>query len=384
MNIKFLSSISKVSDTHWNSVFETDYPFIQHAFLSALEQSGCTQASTGWTPHHIIVTDRDDIIAAMPCYLKTHSYGEYVFDWAWANAYQQHQLHYYPKLLSAIPFTPSTGPRLAFHNRIQLTQEKQSIIKNIRQAALDSVSSVGLSSWHVLFPDTEMSSLLEDSEYKQRSGIQYHWFNHHYTSFDDFLQTFKSRKRKTLRKERLSITQQGIEMTVVDGRDISKQLMAEFYRFYHFTYLKRSGQQGYLNLEFFNLLLSTMTENLVMFCAQKDNRLIGAALCFKDHQTLYGRYWGCEQEYEFLHFEACYYQGIEYCINHKLMRFDPGAQGEHKISRGFKPVKTLSNHMILHAEFRQAIEQFIDDEKIQVNAQIDHLTSFLPFKSASL
>ena len=247
MNIKFLSSISKVSDTHWNSVFETDYPFIQHAFLSALEQSGCTQASTGWTPHHIIVTDRDDIIAAMPCYLKTHSYGEYVFDWAWANAYQQHQLHYYPKLLSAIPFTPSTGPRLAFHNRIQLTQEKQTIIKNIRQAALDSVSSVGLSSWHVLFPDTEMSSLLEDSEYKQRSGIQYHWFNHHYTSFDDFLQTFKSRKRKTLRKERLSITQQGIEMTVVDGRDISKQLMAEFYRFYHFTYLKRSGQQGYLD-----------------------------------------------------------------------------------------------------------------------------------------
>jgi predicted N-acyltransferase len=383
MNINFLPSLSSISALDWNALFDTDYPFIQHSFLSALEESGCTQASTGWEPQHIIVRDDQKIIAVMPCYLKTHSYGEYVFDWAWANAYQQHQLQYYPKLLSAIPFTPSTGPRLAFHRDIQSKQEQLSIIKSIKQFILDTYSPAGLSSWHVLFPESELSSMLEASQCKQRVGIQYHWFNNSYTSFDDFLSTFKSRKRKTLRKERLSITEQDITMTTVIGTDISEKLMTEFYRFYHLTYLKRSGQHGYLNLAFFTLLLSNMPKSLVMFCAQKDDKLIGAALCFRDDQTLYGRYWGCEQEYEFLHFEACYYQGIEYCINNKLKRFDPGAQGEHKISRGFRPVKTLSNHMILHNEFRHAIEHFIDEEKNQVNSHLQHLTTLLPFKLES-
>jgi len=247
---------------------------------------------------------------------------------------------------------------------------------------LDTFGSA-VSSWHVLFPESELSELLEACHYKQRLGIQYHWFNNSYTRFDDFLDTFKSRKRKTLRKERQSIAEQGIKMTTVVGTDISEQLMAEFYRFYHLTYLKRSGQHGYLNLAFFTLLLSSMPNSLVMFCAQKDDALIGAALCFKDDQVLYGRYWGCEQEYEFLHFEACYYQGLEYCINNNLKRFDPGAQGEHKISRGFKPIKTLSNHLILHDEFRHAIEHFIDEEKIQVNSHLKHLATLLPFKSES-
>ena len=383
MNIKLLSSISDIPAHEWNTLFNTDYPFIQHRFLSALEKSGCTQASTGWEPQHIIVRDDHKIIAVMPCYLKTHSYGEYVFDWAWANAYQQHQLPYYPKLLSAIPFTPSTGPRLAFHHSIQSKHEQLSIIKNIKQSILDTFGSTGLSSWHTLFPEAELSELLEACQYKQRAGIQYHWFNNSYASFDDFLDTFKSRKRKTLRKERLSVTTQGIEMKTVIGTDISEQLMADFYRFYHYTYLKRSGQHGYLNLAFFTLLLSSMPDSLVMFCAYKDDTLIGAALCFKDEQTLYGRYWGCEQEHEFLHFEACYYQGIEYCINNNLKRFDPGAQGEHKISRGFKPIKTLSNHLILHDEFRHAIEHFIDEEEIQINSHLKDLATLLPFKSES-
>jgi len=382
MNIKLLSSISDIAAHEWNTLFNTGYPFIQHCFLSALEKSGCTQASTGWEPQHIIVRDDHKIIAVIPCYLKTHSYGEYVFDWAWANAYQQHQLPYYPKLLSAIPFTPSTGPRLAFHHSIQSKQEQLSIIKSIKHFMLDTFSSA-VSSWHVLFPESELSELLEACHYKQRVGIQYHWFNNSYTRFDDFLNTFKSRKRKTLRKERLSITTQGIEMTTVIGADISEQLMAKFYQFYHLTYLKRSGQHGYLNLAFFTLLLSSMPNSLVMFCAQKDGALIGAALCFKDDQALYGRYWGCEQEYEFLHFEACYYQGIEYCIDNNLKRFDPGAQGEHKISRGFKPIKTLSNHLILHDEFRHAIEHFIDEEEIQINSHLTHLATLLPFKSES-
>lgn len=381
MNIKFLRSISDISDTEWNSLFDTNYPFIQHAFLSALEQSGCTQASTGWEPQHIVIYQAEKIVAAMPGFLKTHSYGEYVFDWAWANAYQQHGLHYYPKLLSGIPFTPATGPRLAFSKSLQSKQEQLSVIRNIDHAIRERFTSPELSSWHVLFPERELSSLFEQSEWKQRIGIQYHWFNDGYKSFGDFLSTFKSRKRKSLRKERQSIIDQGIVVTTVTGSDISDELITEFYRFYHLTYLKRSGQHGYLNLAFFTLVVSNMRESLVMFCAQKNDIIIGAALCFRDSQTLYGRYWGCEHEYEFLHFEACYYQGIEYCINNKLKRFDPGAQGEHKISRGFKPVKTLSNHVILHNDFRHAIHRFIDEEKTHINAHLEHLTTLLPFKS---
>jgi len=381
MNIKFLHSISDISDTEWNSLFDTDYPFIQHAFLSALEQSGCTQASTGWEPQHIVIYQAEKIVAAMPCFLKTHSYGEYVFDWAWANAYQQHGLHYYPKLLSAIPFTPATGSRLAFSKNNQSKQEQLLVIGNIDRAIRDKFTDSGLSSWHVLFPESELSSLLEQSKWKQRIGIQYHWFNDDYKSFDHFLSTFKSRKRKTLHKERQSIIKQDIVMTTVNGSEISDELMTEFYRFYHLTYLKRSGQHGYLNLAFFLLLLADMSENLVMFCATKNHTLIGASLCFKDEKTLYGRYWGCEKEYDFLHFEACYYQGIEYCINNKFERFNPGAQGEHKISRGFKPIKTLSNHVVLHNDFRYAIHRFIDEEKAHVNAHLEHLTTLLPFKS---
>ena len=383
MNIKFLHSISDISDTEWNSLFDIDYPFVQHAFLSALEQSGCTQTSTGWEPQHIVVYQSEKVVAAMPSFLKTHSYGEYVFDWAWANAYQQHGLNYYPKLLSAIPFTPATGSRLAFSKSIQSKQEQLSVIRGIDRAIREKFTSSELSSWHVLFPELELSSLLEQSEWKQRIGIQYHWFNDNYKSFDNFLSTFKSRKRKNLRKERQSVIDQGIVMTTVTGTDISDELITEFYRFYHLTYLKRSGQHGYLNLAFFLLLRAEMSENLVIFCATKNHSLIGAALCFKDEKNLYGRYWGCEQEYEFLHFEACYYQGIEYCINNKLQHFDPGAQGEHKISRGFKPIRILSNHMILHNEFRQAIHRFIDEEKAHINAHLEHLTTLLPFKSES-
>ena len=381
MNITFLHSITDISATDWDALFDTDYPFIQHAFLSALEHSGCTQKATGWEPQHIVVYQAGNVIAAMPCFLKTHSYGEYVFDWAWADAYHQHGLHYYPKLLSAIPFTPSTGPRLAFNKSTQSEHQQLAVITAIDQAIRDKFISSKLSSWHILFPTSALSSLLDRSEWKQRIGIQYHWFNKHYDSFEGFINSFKSRKRKTVRKERQAVIEQGILLSTVIGSEISDELMSEFYRFYHLTYLKRSGQQGYLNLTFFRLLLANMSKNLVMICATKDAKLIGAALCFQDSETLYGRYWGCEKEYEFLHFEACYYQGIEYCIEHKLKRFDPGAQGEHKIPRGFEPIQTRSNHVILHNDFRQAIENFINEEKIQINAHMDHLTTLLPFKS---
>lgn len=381
MNVKFLPHIANLKANEWNTLFNTDYPFVQHAFLSALETSGCTQTSTGWTPQHILVYQNNHLIAAMPCFIKSHSYGEYVFDWAWANAYQQHGLSYYPKLLAAIPFTPATGARLSFSPSIQTNEDKRRIISTIDQAIRDKFTAQPLSSQHLLFPDAELSHLLAQSGWKQRLCMQYHWFNRSYNSFDDFLSRFKSRKRKTVRKERQAIIDQGISINIALGGDISHKLMQDFYRFYHMTYLKRSGQHGYLNLAFFQLLLEHMRDNLVLICAQKGDVLIGAALCFKDNNNLYGRYWGCEQEYEFLHFEACYYQGIEFCIQHGLQRFDPGAQGEHKIPRGFEPITTYSNHKIANNDFSRAINHFIDEECEQINAHIDYLKTRLPFKS---
>lgn len=381
MNVTFLNSISDISAAQWNQLFAVDYPFTQHAFLNALEASGCTQTSTGWTPQHIVVSDNERLVAAMPCFLKTHSYGEYVFDWAWAEAYQRHGLAYFPKLLCAIPFTPATGPRLAFDHSIVNADQKVGLINTISDAIHEKYGLAGISSWHLLFPDAELSALLSQSGWQHRVGIQYHWFNKEYVSFEAFLSSFKSRKRKAVRKEREAVAKQNIQMEVRLGDDISDQLMDEFYRFYHLTYLKRSGQHGYLNREFFHLLLATMRQSLVMICASQDDKLVGAALCFKDKQTLYGRYWGCEKEFAFLHFEACYYQGIEFCIEHGLSRFDPGAQGEHKIPRGFEPIKTLSNHVILHSEFNRAIDHFINDEKAQVMQHIEYLKTLLPFKN---
>ena len=373
--------MADIPPQQWNKIFGDNYPFTQHAFLSALETSHCIQAPTGWTPHHILVYNEDVLIAAMPCYLKSHSYGEYVFDWTWASAYQRHGLSYYPKLLSAIPFTPCSGPRLVYDKSIQTAQQKTDVINSIDQSIRDKFDNTELSSWHLLFPEGKVSTLFQSSGWSQRIGIQYHWFNRDYTSFDDFISTFKSRKRKTIRKERQAIINQGISINVVLGADISHELISDFYRFYHLTYLKRSGQHGYLNLDFFGLLLKTMRDSLVMICATKEGSLIGAALCFKDNEVLYGRYWGCEKEYDFLHFEACYYQGIEFCIKHELKRFDPGAQGEHKIPRGFEPIKTYSNHVIFDSNFSNAINNFIKEERKQVDEHLRYLNTLLPYKA---
>ena len=381
MNIKFLNSIQDCPAEQWQSLFNTDYPFIQHNFLLSLETSGCTQAKTGWTPYHLIVLQADKPIAAMPCFIKTHSYGEYVFDWSWADAYHQHGLEYYPKLLSAIPFTPATGPRIGFHRAINSIEEKMAIEHNIVQAITQQAKKINASSWHCLFSDLLSSNRLSSQNCTQRVGIQYHWFNKGFVSFNDFLDQFKSRKRKNIRKERQRVIDQGIRMDVLSGEQISHSKLQRFYHFYHLTYLKRSGQHGYLSLDFFSELLKNMTSQLVMICAFKEDILVGAALCFKDSQTLYGRYWGCEKEYDFLHFEACYYQGIEYCIEQQLQRFDPGAQGEHKIPRGFEPIKTYSNHAIFHPEFKAAIDNFLTQESNHVDQHIIELEELLPFKS---
>ncbi|MFT5484147.1 MAG: putative N-acyltransferase [Halieaceae bacterium] len=379
LELRFYPSIGELPAEVWNGLFGIDYPFTRHEFLSALEEGGCTTKDSGWQPNHAILYREDTAIAAMPLYIKSHSYGEYVFDWSWADAYRRHNLDYYPKLLSAIPFTPATGPRLA----VAEGENKVEITTILCAAICDFCTQQGLSSWHILFPEKEASERLVAGGLMSRHGSQFHWFNRGYSSFDDFLSGFNSRKRKGLKRERRRVAEQGIELRTLEGSDISPENWAQFFRFYQITYAKRSGHGGYLSLECFQALARLMPEQIVMVLARQGDLNVAGALYFRSGQTLYGRYWGCIKELDCLHFEACYYQGIEYCIREGLQKFDPGAQGEHKIQRGFEPSKTWSNHWIAHPEFAAAIDNFTRQETDQIEHYIQQASEYLPFKKPS-
>jgi hypothetical protein len=341
-----------------------------------MEHSGATTARSGWQPRHLLVHQHNVLIAVMPLYLKSHSYGEFVFDWSWADAYRQHGLAYYPKLLAAIPYTPATGPRLCVKEGEDFGVIAEHVVKALYQQAGDS----GASSIHILFPPPASKDVFQQQGLQPRLGVQFHWFNQGYNSFDDFLATFSSRKRKNLRKERQRVCAQGLELEILEGSQISSELWRVFYNFYQMTYAKRSGHGGYLELPFFQQVAASMPENLVLVMAKYQQRYIAGALNFRDSKTLYGRYWGCIQEFDHLHFEACYYQGIEYCIANKLERFDPGAQGEHKIQRGFRPVRTWSNHWLADPQFQRAVSDFIQRETPAMERYLDDASELLPFK----
>lgn len=373
---EFLDSIAQAPASDWNRLVGSDYPFLQHEFLFALEKSGCTNASSGWKPHHLVLKNQSKkMIAVMPLYLKTNSMGEYVFDWSWADAYYQHGLEYYPKFVTAVPFTPSAGPRIC----VEPKENRENLLTIIVDETKKEAERLNASSWHILFPEKDLSASLSPLSLTQRQGCQYQWFNKGYNNFDSFLESFSSRKRKNLKKERKKIQESGIQFERLDGSDISAEQWQCFYKFYQNTYLVR-GRSAYLSLPFFLEIARLMPEQLLLVLAKKDEKYIAGALSFKDKNTLYGRYWGCDEEWQFLHFETCYYQGIEYCIDHELEKFDSGAQGEHKIQRGFEPVLTYSNHWISHPEFSAAIKQFIKEEKNH-NSQYQQLvTKHLPFK----
>jgi len=379
LEIKFIPSIESIPATEWNAICATDYPFIRHEFLLALEQSGAVSAETGWTPHHLLVYEKNILIAVMPGYLKDHSYGEFVFDFQWAEAYQRNGLNYYPKYISAIPFSPVTGPRLCVRTGYDVTTIANTIFEHIKQFFVEKE----LSSWHLLFPENSQAELFTGNGLLLRKAVHFQWFNKNYHSFEDFLETFSSRKRKNLRKERQKVIDQDITLHRIEGCDISAEQWERFYHFYQMTYLKRSGHSGYLDQSFFLLLAKNISENLLMVIAKKDHKIIAGALNFKDSKTLYGRYWGCDEEYNFLHFETCYYQGIEYCIEKKLDLFDPGVQGEHKIQRGFEPVYTYSHHWIADTRFREAIAQFLMREEKHIAIYKQQADELLPFKSKS-
>ncbi len=376
LEARFLPSLKHIDGQAWNRVAGIDYPFLRHEFLLALEESGCTDADSGWQPYHLTLHRDGELLALMPMYLKSHSYGEYVFDWSWAEAYRRHGREYYPKLLTAIPFTPATGPRLC----VAEGEDRAACATLMFNAVRRLASQQGLSSWHVLFPSDEEAQILEDLGASLRRGSQFHWFNDGYDSFDAFLETFNSRKRKSLKRERRRVAEQGIELEVLEGDAITDGVWEEFYRFYQMTYAKRSGHGGYLNREFFLRLGRELPEHCVMVRASLDGEAVAGSLCLKSGDTLYGRYWGCVRELDCLHFEACYYQGIDYCIRKGLRRFDPGAQGEHKIQRGFTPISTVSAHWMADPGFAEAIEDFTRRESGHIDAYIKEAANYLPFK----
>ncbi|WNC69795.1 GNAT family N-acetyltransferase [Thalassotalea nanhaiensis] len=376
----FATQISQVNKQHWQAIFHDNYPFYQYPFLHALEQSGAVSSSSGWQPQHLLIHKGNTLIAAMPCYLKKHSYGEYMFDWSWANAYQAHGIAYYPKLLSAIPFTPATGKRIGIHPEFE--KFSQSLFALIVKVLTQTLEQVEASNFQCLFLDKATSDSLAKLGLIQRTDVQYHWLNKGYSSFSDFLSWMTARKRKMIKKERQNLVQHKLSFVWCNGKDITKQDWSSFYSCYQQTYLKRSGHQGYLNLTFFSSLSEQCADSTLLLKVINDKQeVVASSLFFKSETHLYGRYWGCMKEHEFLHFEACYYQGIEYCIKHNLQCFDAGAQGEHKLARGFEPVKLYGNYLIPQPNFKQAIADFIEKEQRYHNDYMQSANSYLPFKT---
>ncbi len=383
MKARFINSIEQVSTGAWNKVTGTDYPFLRHEFLHALEASQSVCATRGWQPQHLLIEQNEQLIAALPLYIKSHSMGEYVFDRSWAEAYQRNGLHYYPKLLSAIPFTPATGTRLAF-----VDCDQSALIQTVSDALQQQCENIGASGWHILFPAESELPLWEKTESDTRLGCQFHWLNEGYKSFDDFLAGFSSRKRKELKRERRRVADQQVRLERLTGEQITIEHWQAFYRFYQLTNLKYNGHGGYLTADFFVRLHQVMRDSLMLVMAYDENdeadgqkKMIAGALNFFSSTTLYGRYWGAIQDVECLHFEACYYQGIEFCIERGLNYFDPGAQGEHKIARGFRPTLTYSQHWIAHSGFRDAIRNFLTEESTGVRQYQQDACVALPFKT---
>ena len=385
-SVHFVSSIQDIGQQQWNACAGTDNPFVRYEFLAALEETGCTNAQTGWRPHHAVVSAQStedertgaadsETVAVVPLYLKTHSYGEYVFDWSWANAYQSRGLNYYPKLLTAVPFTPSVGRRL-LTQRVELLPK---IADQLVDALQGEAAELGASSFHLLYPNENERAAFAATPLVERLGNQFHWHNRNYKSFDDFLATLTSRKRKSLRKERRAAQEAGFEFRRTEGAQISEQQWADFSLFYHRTYLIR-GQQGYLNQGFFEQLGATMPEQLLLVEALQEGEVVGAALFFKNHEQLFGRYWGSSSDQPLLHFETCYYQGQDYCIEHGLKSFDSGAQGEHKIQRGFEPTPTYSLHWLAHEGFADAVARFVEEERPHIEGYMRDAATLLPFR----
>lgn len=380
---QFIEDISEVPATAWDACMASTNPFTHHAFLLALELSGSVGGDSGWRPYHLLLYRHQQLVAVMPLYQKSDSWGEYVFDWAWADAYQRYGVAYYPKLVAAIPFTPISGKRLGIHP--QAAAYATEIYQRINHIIAQQLSQ--FSSWHGLFlapGSCEQWQGAGGLKLLRREGCQFHWFNRNYSDFSDFLAALTSRKRKSILKERAKV--QHLHYHWFDGAAVSAELWQRFYYCYQMTYLKRAGHGGYLSGDFFVKLGRLLAENVRLLLVCRDNeppeQAVAAALYLTDdrQQVLYGRYWGTLQDVDGLHFEACYYQGIDYAIRHGFSCFNAGAQGEHKLIRGFEPVITLSLHAIADEAFCQAIERFCEQERQHNQQYFGAMQAALPFK----
>ncbi len=379
MAVRVLRSIHEVSATDWNALELHGQPFLRHEFLAALEDTGCANTTTGWTPQHLLLLDdAQHLLGAVPLYLKTHSYGEFVFDFSWAQSFDRyfHQAgqHYYPKLAAAVPFTPATGPRLLV--------AKQATA-NIRRALLTALESLcaelQVSSTHLLFTDTEDYQSLIAQGWLPRTSCQFHWFNRGYACMDDFLASFRADKRKKANRERRRVLEEyGIRYQTLSGAELDAQQWQTVFSFSQNTFYQH-GHEHYLNEQFFQQVAQALPDQVMVKLAEHQGKPVAAAIFFHSHDTLFGRYWGAHGNYDSLHFETCYYQGIEFCIERGLQLFEPGTQGEHKIARGFEPTLSYSGHYLREPRFRQALADHLDLERQAVNEYLTQMREHMPF-----
>ena len=369
MQTRIVSSMDEFPRAQWNALLPDNNPFIRHEFLAALEHGDCLRPY-GWVPQHLGVWSDERLVAAMPMYLKNNTYGEFVFDFSWAQAYERHGLRYFPKLVVSVPYSPATGTRLLVSDPIY--------IKTLLEAAQNHARQIDASSLHILFPTEPEMCQLEAQGTLRRAGCQFHWTNHDYRDFDDYLSTFTAEKRKKLRRERRHVQEAGVELEVVHGGEANDAQWEAYHRFYVSTF-DRLGGMPTLSMQFFRELGAALPDQVVLVLAKHQGRYVAGAFCLRSDDTLYGRHWGCDAQFHSLHFEACYYQGIEYCIRHGLKRFEPGAQGEHKVGRGFVPTLTWSAHWLANPTFANAIGDFVRRERSAVDQYMQELNTHLPF-----
>ncbi len=367
--LKVVDTLADIAPSAWNAL-SGEHPFLRHEFLNALHETGCADARAGWEPQYLTLWQGSALVGAMPLYRKAHSYGEYVFDWAWADAYYRHGLEYYPKLLCAVPFSPVTGPRLLARDR----QTRSALIR----AALKLAA--GTSSLHVLFPTEAEADELSGHGMLLRRSVQFHWENRGYATFDQFLGDLASAKRKKIRQERRRVQDAGVSFRRLVGEEIRAEHWEFFTRCYNHTY-RAHHSTPYLNLAFFRRLGATLPQHVLLVVAEREGRPIASALNIFSATTLYGRYWGATQYVPMLHFEACYYQALEFCIERGIRVFEGGAQGEHKLARGFMPVQTCSAHWLKHPQFADAVQKFLAREGTGIDRYVDELNERSPFKS---
>ena len=375
LSCRAVDGMGAVDAGAWDAMTGGDNPFLSHDFLSTLEQTGCVGASEGWLPHHLLLYRDERLAGACPAYLKDNSYGEFVFDWGWAEAYQRHGLDYYPKLLSAVPFTPAAGPRLL----CAPGEDRSLVCRGLVSAAVQFAGQAELSSAHWLFTDADDTRELEGLPLLHRWGCQFHWHNAPFRDFQDYLDALTSKRRKQVRRERREAASAPVAVELRHGDELSEADIAAYHALYCSTYDRKWGYPS-LSLEFFLRLAERMPRRLIIILARREGRCVAGAHLLRGDSALFGRNWGCSEHHRSLHFEICYYRGIEYCIEQGLARFEAGAQGEHKLTRGFLPVRTSSFHWIRDARFRDAIGEFVARERAETRGYIHAAGLHSPYR----